>query len=135
MNEPETEPARPDDSLGNSNHERQEMRFLTPTILAGLLAGGALSSFGQAPEQRGPDGPPHRPPPPLITALDLNKDGVISADEIAKAAESLKKLDKNGDGQLTPDELRPPRPQGDRGPDHRPAPEQAPADKRAEGSR
>jgi hypothetical protein len=111
------------------------MRYLTPTILAGLLAGGALTSFGQAPEQRGPDGPPHHPPPPVITALDLNRDGVISADEIAKAVESLKTLDKNGDGQLTPDELRPPRPEGDRGPDHRPPPEQQPSDKRPEGSR
>ena len=135
MNEAETEPARPNDSLGNINHERQEMRFVTPTILAGLLAGSALNSSAQSPDQRGPDGPPHRPPPPLIMALDLNKDGVISADEIAKAAESLKKLDKNGDGQLTPDELRPPRPEGDRGPDHRPPPDQGPADKRPEAPR
>lgn len=135
MNEPETEPARPNDSLGNLNQERQEMRFLTPTILAGLLAGGALHCSAQAPDQRGPDGPPHRPPPPIITALDLNHDGVISADEIAKAVESLKKLDKNGDGQLTPDELRPARPEGDRGPDHRPPPDQGRADKRPEVSR
>ncbi len=46
---------------------------------------------------------------PIIAALDLNKDGVIEAEEIAKASESLKKLDKNGDGKLTPDEFRPPR--------------------------
>ena len=54
-------------------------------------------------------GRPH-PKPPLLEALDLNKDGIISASEIAKAPESLKKLDKNGDGQITPDELRPPAP-------------------------
>jgi hypothetical protein len=111
------------------------MKFLTPTILAGLLAGGALHTSAQSPDPRGPEGPPHRPPPPLITALDLNKDGVISADEIAKAPESLKKLDRNGDGQLTPDELRPPRPEGDHGPEHRPPPDQGPADKRPEVSR
>ncbi|HTI73112.1 MAG TPA: phospholipid-binding protein, partial [Candidatus Limnocylindria bacterium] len=49
-------------------------------------------------------------------ALDLNHDGVIDADEIAQASASLKKLDKNGDGKLTPDELRPPRPAGPGGP-------------------
>lgn len=54
----------------------------------------------------------HRPPPPIIAALDLDGDGIISADEIDKAPESLKKLDKNSDGQLTPDELHPPRPDG-----------------------
>ncbi|MGB8167452.1 MAG: YHYH protein [Chthoniobacteraceae bacterium] len=45
-------------------------------------------------------------PPPQIEALDLNKDGVIDAEEIAKAPQSLKVLDKNGDGKLTPDEYR-----------------------------
>lgn len=49
---------------------------------------------------------------PLIDALDLNHDGIIAADEIAKAGESLKKLDKNGDGKLTTDEYEPPRPGG-----------------------
>ena len=45
-------------------------------------------------------------------ALDANHDGVIDANEIANASAALKTLDKNGDGKLTPDELRPPRPQG-----------------------
>lgn len=54
-----------------------------------------------------------RPPKPLIdTALDANKDGIISADEIANATRILKKLDKNGDAQLTPDEFMPARPKG-----------------------
>ncbi|HTJ79534.1 MAG TPA: EF-hand domain-containing protein [Rariglobus sp.] len=43
-----------------------------------------------------------------FTIFDTNHDGVISADEIAHAAAALRKLDKNGDGKLTPDELRPP---------------------------
>lgn len=50
--------------------------------------------------------------PPIIAALDLNKDGIIDAEEIAKASESLKKLDKNGDGKLTEDEFRPKPPGG-----------------------
>jgi len=59
-----------------------------------------------------------RPPPPLIAVLDANHDGIISADEIANASKSLLTLDKNGDGQLTQDELRPhwpppPRAEGD----------------------
>src|SRR5215831_18995319 len=56
---------------------------------------------------RGPGGPGgHRPPPiALLAALDANHDGVIDADEIANASEALKKLDKNGDGKLTPDEF------------------------------
>ena len=48
----------------------------------------------------------------------MNKDGTIDADELAKATESLKKLDKNGDGKITEEELRPMRPPGS--PDGRP---------------
>ena len=60
----------------------------------------------------GPGGPRNSP---IIESLDLNHDGVIDAEELAKASESLKKLDKNGDGKLTRDEFmgKPPgRPQG-----------------------
>ncbi len=63
-----------------------------------------------------PGGRPHGPPHggPLFDALDTNHDGVISADEIANAATALKTLDKNGDGQITREELRPPPPPGPR---------------------
>ena len=57
-----------------------------------------------------------RPVQPIIAALDLNGDGIIDAAELAKASESLKKLDKNGDGKITPDEYRPQRPAGAGGP-------------------
>lgn len=43
---------------------------------------------------------------PLFAALDTNGDGVIDAAEIASAAESLKKLDKNNDGKLALDEVQ-----------------------------
>jgi hypothetical protein len=49
---------------------------------------------------------------PLMIALDTNKDGVLSADEIAAASENLKKLDKNGDGKIDRIELLPPPPRG-----------------------
>ena len=44
---------------------------------------------------------------PVILALDTNRDGELSAGEIANAAASLKTLDKNGDGKLSRDEMRP----------------------------
>ena len=44
---------------------------------------------------------------PAFTTLDSDSDGTISATEIAKAATALKALDKNGDGKLTEDEVRP----------------------------
>jgi hypothetical protein len=52
---------------------------------------------------------------PVMQALDANSDGVIDEKEIANASVALKKLDKNGDGKLTSDELRPQRPPGGAG--------------------
>ena len=46
---------------------------------------------------------------PIVSALDKNQDQVIDSDEIEKASDSLKTLDKNSDGQLTMDELYPQR--------------------------
>jgi len=58
------------------------------------------------------DGPP--PPPPEgggIMGADTNGDGVVSLDEfLAGAEERFNRLDENGDGELTPEEGRPPRP-------------------------
>jgi hypothetical protein len=94
------------------------MKPITLSIFAALIAAGGVALAqdeappGKGPGDRphGPDGDHHRPPPPIIAALDLNHDGTIDADEIAKAPKSLLTLDKNGDGKLTPDELRPPPP-------------------------
>jgi Ca2+-binding EF-hand superfamily protein len=44
---------------------------------------------------------------PAFQALDADRDGVISAAELANAPASLRALDKNGDGKLTEDEVRP----------------------------
>lgn len=70
---------------------------------------------GPPPGPRGPGGPGghhrhHPPPPPVMMVLDANHDGIIDEQEIANASAALKTLDKNGDGKLTPDELRPPLP-------------------------
>jgi EF hand len=66
----------------------------------------------QRPPQNGnSSGKNFQPPTPMIVcALDANHDGVIDAKEIANAPVELKTLDKNGDGQLTPDEFIGPRP-------------------------
>ena len=48
------------------------------------------------------------PPHPLMIALDKNRDGSLSKAEIADAPKALKALDRDGDGVLSRDELRPP---------------------------
>ena len=71
------------------------------------------------PQQGGPgrEGGMRPPIPPFIQALDPNGDKVVDADEIANIQKAIKKLDKNGDGKLTIDELlpRPPRMEGEQG--------------------
>ncbi|EEF59206.1 EF-hand domain-containing protein [Pedosphaera parvula] len=69
---------------------------------------GAGNSGGNTNSSQGPmQGPP---PSPILMVLDADHNGIISASEIMDAPVALLKLDKNGDGQLTPDELRPPLP-------------------------
>lgn len=47
------------------------------------------------------------PVAPIMAAIDSNKDGEISADELAAASSELRKLDKNGDGKLGREEIMP----------------------------
>jgi collagen type III alpha len=42
----------------------------------------------------------------LLHALDRDRDGALSADEINRAATSLKSLDADGDGRITREEMR-----------------------------
>ncbi len=44
---------------------------------------------------------------PLMKALDTDQDGTLSASEISNASKTLMQLDKNGDGILSADEMRP----------------------------
>jgi hypothetical protein len=44
----------------------------------------------------------------VIVALDVNRDGELSAEEIEGAVEALRALDRNGDGKLAGDEIHPP---------------------------
>jgi len=80
---------------------------------------GAPSSGPGSESRPGPGGPGGRGgfAPPVVTALDANKDGTLGADELKNAKAALKTLDKNNDGELTQEELRGPRPGGQgRGP-------------------
>lgn len=71
---------------------------------------------GREGQGRGPggergDGP--RRQPPLIAALDADHNGTLEAAEIANATAALRTLDKNNDGELTREEIRPGRGEGD----------------------
>jgi hypothetical protein len=102
-------------------------------IIALALALPAGFASAQQPEGRPPGPPPGegRPQsrsergekphlPPIIAALDKNGDGVISEDEIAGAAESLRKLASEHGGKLTIEDLLGPPPRGMRGIGERP---------------
>ena len=44
---------------------------------------------------------------PVMATLDADDDGTLSASELESAGEALRKIDRNGDGDLTIDEIRP----------------------------
>ena len=84
-------------------------------VIVAALAFVADSATSQPAEGRGRfegrggfGGFPPEPPPGIVimAALDADKDGALSASEIANAAAALKKLDKNGDGKVGRDEIR-----------------------------
>jgi hypothetical protein len=98
----------------------------TSSIIAGLtlgLAAGmvvlAQQTGDQVPQRAQPStSPQHQTHPvrhqvmPIIAALDADRNGEISAEEIANASAALLTLDANNDGKLTPDEFLPPVPAG-----------------------
>ena len=84
--------------------------FLTPDEIAKMAT--VQAAPGNRPERRdergGPGGPGGmRRVDAVMTALDANNDGSLSAEEIKNAPAALKRLDKNGDGKITEDEVRP----------------------------
>ena len=91
--------------------------------VAALFAAMAL-----APVARAENAPPERRPaereglpadtqrrPGPFAIFDTNHDGVVSAEEINAAPAVLRRLDRNGDGRLSGDELRPRPPRGKEG--------------------
>lgn len=67
----------------------------------GRLAG----VLGQRPPGVGGGPPPGMPPMGVFALLDTDRDGQLSTSEIVAAGSVLLKLDRNGDGKLTPDEV------------------------------
>ena len=85
-------------------------------ILAVVASAGASARPPQAPDERRPP-----PVPPIIAIFDTDRDAVLSKEEIQSAAEILALLDRNGDGEITLDELLKP-PEGGPPPPARPVP-------------
>ena len=85
---------------------------MKPIQLAALFLSASISASVIAqPPEGGPggfgSGRSFRMPNPLLAALDEDKDGVLSAEEIEHATAALKTLDKNNDGKLDQSETRP----------------------------
>ncbi len=76
--------------------------FLTLLIVISASAAKALPQRNGNPQDRGAP-----PIDPLFSKLDTNGDMVISAEELAKANQTLQSLDKNNDGILDRRELFP----------------------------
>jgi len=83
------------------------LALLTVVMAAQPPGRGERPDRPGGPEGRGPGRGFRRPVMPLMAALDADKDGELSAKEIANAAKALKKLDKNNDGKVDRAELRP----------------------------
>lgn len=85
----------------------------TLAIATMLLTTASLANAQPPRGERDGEGRPGGPRPnPLMMIFDIDQDGKLSKDEVAKAADSLGKLDRNDDGIIEADELpRPPRPQ------------------------
>jgi hypothetical protein len=85
-----------------------------------LVTTALLSPAAAQPPGRPEGGDPPGFRDPLRRTLDANHDFELDADELAKAPEALKALDKDGDGKLDREELRPPMgPPPGRGPEGR----------------
>lgn len=101
---------------------------ITTAALSLFLSASAIAQppEGRGPEGRGPEGRQEgrpgeggpggregreggrfRMPNPLADAIDKDKNGELSADEIADAVAALKALDKNNDGKIDMMEMRP----------------------------
>ncbi|WP_236621945.1 hypothetical protein [Novipirellula maiorica] len=98
--------------------------FLGNSLVHAQPPGGRQGGGGRGGQSgggmRGPQGGATQTPP-LLRVFDTDDDGELSPNEIDAAAVALRKLDRNRDGRLTAEELRPSgpgapgRPAGQRG--------------------
>jgi len=87
---------------------RKKWWLVVPVV--SLVAAGGFMVWAQPPEGpfgRGPGGGRAFPAMPLMTAIDKNADGELSADEIQSASKSILSLDKDKDGKISVEEMRP----------------------------
>jgi len=97
------------DALRKTKISKYKHNMKKTIIIATLIAAGSLIGYAQ------PSGGPPRgagPMDPVMKALDSDTNNVISAAEITGAPAALLKLDKDGDGKLSADELAPQLPNG-----------------------
>lgn len=104
--------------------ERHTMKNAKTMLMAIVMMFGLAATVMAQPQERGqkggqPGGDQGRDRMmrfiqafPVMAALDADKNGTISAQEIAGASAVLGKLDADGDGALSMEELRPRRSQG-----------------------
>jgi len=93
------------------------MKKLTALIIATTLSLGVITTHAVDEEKKGErqqrgekQGKGQKRPGgrnPILAVLDTNRDGTLSAAEMQNAVSALQKLDKNGDGNLTQEELVP----------------------------
>jgi len=86
-------------SSTQSTHMKTLLSFITFSVVLLHLQSSVAFAQGQRPAGIGGGGNE------MFTAVDSNSDGVLDAAELANAAAALKKLDKNGDGTITKDEV------------------------------
>ncbi len=87
---------------GDENHDG----FLTPEEIRKMAAAQAPPPESPRPGGRGGEMNFIRMDP-ILAAIDTNGDGVISAEELRNAPDSIRKLDKDGDGKVTREEAAP----------------------------
>lgn len=88
------------------------MHQWTKLVIIAVASAFISEAVTAQPSTRGGRGGGFGGPNPIMAALDVDQDGSLSSTEIANAAVALKKLDKNGDGKISGEELRPPRGEG-----------------------
>ena len=79
---------------------------------ASVLSAQTTTSGTDRESRHGRPGHPGRGGHPIVRAVDTDKDGELSAVELANAPASIRTLDTNGDGIVAGDEFRPARPAG-----------------------
>ncbi len=82
-------------------------------VVLGTMALPVFAQNSYDPPEQPPGGRPPFRVPPILAALDSNKDGVIDANEIKAAAQALGALAKDTGGTLTMRDLSPPPPRRD----------------------